>query len=140
MDIGSGVPGENPHAGQGAVLLDIGDGVGALVVLVPPSLEGQEIEIRPFAAGADSDGPGQGLAHVGVVPRPGPAGRFCSAVFPQLPEGIYEVYLRPVGPVALTVAITGGAVTEASWPFLTHRSERSSRGQGGSHDNSAAEP
>lgn len=115
MEIGSRVPAENPHAGQGAVLLDIGDDVGALVVLMPPSLEGEEVEIRPCAAGADGDRTRHGLAHVGVVPRQGPAGGLCAAVFPQLPEGIYELYLRPAGPVALTIAVTGGAVTEATW-------------------------
>jgi hypothetical protein len=31
---------ENPHAGQGSVMLDIGGDVGALVVTMPPELEG----------------------------------------------------------------------------------------------------
>ncbi len=38
---------ENPHAGQGSVLLDIGGDVGALVVAMPPSMVGTEIEIGP---------------------------------------------------------------------------------------------
>ena len=36
---------ENPHAGQGSVLLDIGGDVGALVVTMPPAMVGVEIEI-----------------------------------------------------------------------------------------------
>ena len=36
---------ENPHAGQGAVLLDIGGDVGALVVTMPRSTVGEEVEI-----------------------------------------------------------------------------------------------
>ncbi len=46
---------ENPYAGQGAVLLDIGGDVGALVVLMPAELTGEEVEIRP-AHGHDDDG------------------------------------------------------------------------------------
>lgn len=36
----------NPHAGQGSVLLDIGDGVGALVVTMPEAMLGHEVEIE----------------------------------------------------------------------------------------------
>jgi hypothetical protein len=36
---------ENPHAGQGSVMLDIGGDIGALVVTMPPSMLGVEIEI-----------------------------------------------------------------------------------------------
>ena len=38
---------ENPHAGQGSVLLDIGDDIGALVVTMPRDLVGEEVEILP---------------------------------------------------------------------------------------------
>src|SRR4051794_36596730 len=38
---------ENPHAGQGSVVLDIGGDVGALIVSAPPALAGEEIEICP---------------------------------------------------------------------------------------------
>jgi ABC-type Zn2+ transport system substrate-binding protein/surface adhesin len=37
---------ENPHAGHGSVVLDIGGDVGALVVAMPPELEGVEVEIK----------------------------------------------------------------------------------------------
>jgi hypothetical protein len=40
---------ENPYAGRGSVLLDIGGDVGALVVVMPPALDGVEIEIKPAA-------------------------------------------------------------------------------------------
>ena len=36
---------ENPYAGQGSVLLDIGGDVGALVVTMPAAMEGVEIEL-----------------------------------------------------------------------------------------------
>ena len=49
-------------------------------------------------------------------PRPAPAGIVYSLVYPQLTEGSYELYIRPREPVALTVEIAGGYVTEAVWP------------------------
>ncbi len=38
---------ENPYAGQGSVLLDIGGDVGALMVTMPAELDGVEVEIGP---------------------------------------------------------------------------------------------
>ncbi|TDW77312.1 hypothetical protein [Kribbella pratensis] len=118
---------ENPHAGKGSsVLLDIGGDIGALVVTLPAVLEGEEIELRPgdFAsthAGRHAHGHGHGhshaLPHVAVVPRPSPDGEIVhSAVFFEVPQGNYELYVRPDGPVQLTVDVTGGVVTEADWP------------------------
>jgi hypothetical protein len=101
---------ENPHAGQGrAVPLDIGGGIGALVVDMPAELEGVEIEIRRTGS-AD-------VAHVAVVARPTPNGRAMrSAVFFDLAEGPYELYQRPDGPVRLRVDVGGGRVLHAAWP------------------------
>ncbi len=101
---------ENPHAGRGlAVPLNIGDDVGALIVDMPPNLDGAEIEIRPIA-GAET-------AHGGVVARPAANGRaMYSAVFFEIRAGTYELYLRPGGPVRLRVGVTGGRVSYAEWP------------------------
>ena len=128
---------ENPHAGQGPVLLDVGGDVGALLVTMPASLEGVEIEIRPQPSepephlpvhshphlpdhGGHSTLPDSGdhshLSHVEVLPRPTPAGMVSCAVFPELTQGRYELYERPCGPVRLRVSITGGEVTQAFWP------------------------
>jgi hypothetical protein len=41
------VTAENPYAGQGMVVLDIGGDIGALVVMAPAVLDGVEIEICP---------------------------------------------------------------------------------------------
>jgi len=43
---------ENPYAGQGPVLLDIGGDVGALVVQMPAAMDGVEVELRPAGATA----------------------------------------------------------------------------------------
>ena len=45
---------ENPYAGQGPVLLDIGGDVGALVVVMPPDTDGLEVELRPAGTTAAS--------------------------------------------------------------------------------------
>lgn len=120
---------ENPHAGQGSVLLDIGGSVGALVVTMPAELAGVEVEIGPRGSGDCDGGGGRGghadetgghghhhRPHVAVVGRPVAAGLVHSLVFGELAEGDYELYRRPDGPVELAVSIAGGTVTEATWP------------------------
>lgn len=115
---------ENPHAGKGSsVLLDIGGDIGALVIAMPADLDGEEIELRPKGPDGHDYGHGHGhghghaFPHVAVVPRPSPDGEIAhSAVFFEVAEGSYELYVRPDGPVRLTVEVSGGVVTEASWP------------------------
>lgn len=132
---------ENPYAGQGPVLLDIGGDVGALVVVMPPDTDGLEVELRPAGAtatdasplwqdhrhghdhhhadaGAHDGAPGQpAYPHVGVVARPdGAAGVVHSLVYPSVTEGEYELYALPAGPVVMTASVIGGQVTRNRWP------------------------
>jgi ABC-type nickel/cobalt efflux system permease component RcnA len=117
---------ENPHAGKGSsVLLDIGEGVGAIVLTLPSSLEDAEIERRPTGthdhAHEHEHDHGHGhthtVPHVAVVPRTSPEGALLhSAVFFDVPEGTYDLYLLPNGPTGLTLEVTSGHVTEATWP------------------------
>jgi hypothetical protein len=102
---------ENPHAGQGAVLLDIGGDVGALVVQMPESLVDEEVEVRAVGLDAPDHHP-----HVAVVARPTRHGTLPSLVYPGLAAGVYDLCRRPTGPVALTVSVRGGEVTSARWP------------------------
>lgn len=106
---------ENPHAGQGPVLLDIGDGVGALVVFAPATLAGHEIEIRACSTmlAVQELPPPQ---HVSVLPRQGADSTRYAAVFGAVPAGDYELALRPAGPVQLVLSVPGSQVTEATWP------------------------
>ena len=118
---------ENAWAGQGAVVLDIGGNVGALVVSMPVSTLGLEVEIRPLdgqhvAGHAHTHEHGHGhehehLAHVAVVARPVGDARMASLVFPELEAGRYELFEkgRPDA-VALEVVVDGGAVATADWP------------------------
>ena len=85
---------ENTHAGQGAVLLDIGGTVGALVVLMPSEMLGVEVEIvrAPSEHGQHRHG-----QHVAVVARPLGAVMVPSLVFPDLEQGTYEAVGAPRG-------------------------------------------
>ena len=129
---------ENPFAGQGSVLLDIGGDVGALIVTMPPDLEGMEVEIAPEAdlghdaerhegheaaheGGHDHDHHG-GHAHghphrphVAVVNRPVQGDRVPSLVFPELVEGRYGLYEKGTTDVHLVVDVRGGEVATAAW-------------------------
>ena len=56
---------ENPHAGTGPVVLDIGGDVGALVVVMPADMDGLEVEIIPTGTDARPAG-GHGHADARV--------------------------------------------------------------------------
>lgn len=118
------VTSENPHAGQGSVLLDIGDDVGALVVTMPVDTAGLEVEIRPLGgrhhAGSHEqvdDHSHDHLVHVAVVARPVVDGTVPSLVYPELVTGRYDVFEKGhPDAVVLTVEVEGGRVTVADWP------------------------
>jgi len=117
---------ENPFAGQGAVMLDIGGNVGALIVEMPAGLDGVEVEIRPqgvmsehdhdgvHGAGGNHRHRGAHHAHVAVVSRPTGEGLMPWLVFPELLEGTYELYVKPDGEVRLVAAVQGGTVAYAT--------------------------
>jgi hypothetical protein len=124
---------DNSHAGQGPVVLDIGGEIGALVIAMPAGLVGSEIEARPVAGpalaahrphhghhhhhGHDHDhGHGSPLVHVGVLERSCDGTVHHTAVFGELHDGSYELYVRPDGPVQLTATVRGGEVTSERWP------------------------
>lgn len=108
---------ENPYAGQGSVLLDIGGDVGALVVTMPATMVDVEVEIRPEGHSAD---PGAGHhhhhPHVAVVERPVRGAVVPSLVFGELVEGRYELYVKGTDDVRLTVGVVGGEVATSTWP------------------------
>ena len=115
---------ENPHAGQGSVMLDIGGDVGALVVSMPLAMVGVEIEIEPVGGAAPEHdhehghGHGHGHGHrphVAVVDRPVTDGHEPSLVFPDLVEGSYELFDKGQDTVLLTAEIIGGQVTFLEW-------------------------
>ncbi len=113
----AGTEPENAWAGQGAVLLDIGGDVGALVVRMPASAVGLEVEIRRLDDVVRRHAHTH-LAHVAVVARPVVGGHLPSLVFGDLVGGRYELFEkgRPDA-VALTATVAGGTVTAADWPL-----------------------
>ncbi|MDQ2836639.1 MAG: hypothetical protein M3Y42_03245 [Actinomycetota bacterium] len=61
---------------------------------------------------------GPALVHVAVLGRPTDGGMAYSAVFGELQDGDYELYVRPDGPVRLRCTVRGGEVTTQTWPDL----------------------
>jgi hypothetical protein len=85
------------------VVLDLGDGVGALIIHTGPELLGEEIDISP----GDDDGRRQ---HKQVLRRLlGPQETTC-LVYDNLPEGEYTVWLP--GEPRRGVQVRGGEVSE----------------------------
>jgi hypothetical protein len=102
------LPDSSPVA---AVVLDIGDGFGAVVIDTPPWLEGHEIEIRKV--GAEWRG-----VHTAVRARLIPTGTQYAAVFGSLAEGRYHLRVRgdlDESPV-LSLDVTSASVTYSLWP------------------------
>jgi hypothetical protein len=67
-----------------AVLLDIGDGVGALIVYTSRELDGREIEVSQVGATA--------RIHTVVHAREVKGRTIFAGVFPSLPEGDYTLW------------------------------------------------
>lgn len=105
---------ENPHAGRGSVLLDIGGDVGALVVLAPDAMLGREVEIAPAGERFGE----VHRPHVAVVRRPVAGGAVPSLVFPELATGSYALAEKGTTDVRLVVDVRGGEVTSAVWPTV----------------------
>jgi hypothetical protein len=93
-------------SGAGSVVLDLGAGIGALILYTPAALDGAEIEISR---------PGHARTHSRVRPRETSAGTRYAAVYPGLPAGPYTIW-DPGGRPVLTTAIAGGSITSCHWP------------------------
>jgi hypothetical protein len=88
------------------VMLDLGPGVGALVLQAGADLHGAEIEISP--AGSDD-----ARSHKQVHERPAGGRPLYAAVFDRLPAGAYTLWLAG-RPLRRDVAVAGAAVTDIS--------------------------
>jgi hypothetical protein len=93
------------------VVLDIGGGLGALIVYADAAMHGSEVEISP--ADDDSD-----RSHKDVLER-GKGGRTAfTAVFDRLPAGAYTLWTDGVAR-ARGVQISAGSVAELDWTGVT---------------------
>ncbi len=95
--------------GPGSVIVELGAGIGALILYTPPGLDGEEIEI------SRDDEPGGRRTHSRVRPRPLPGVTRYAAVYPGLRAGQYTVWRDERTPAA-TAAVTGGQVSSCHWP------------------------
>jgi hypothetical protein len=95
-------------SGQGTVVLNIGAGIGALVIHAPGRLHGHEIEVSPVHDPALR-------THAAVRARYVRGGVRWSVVIDNLRAGRYVVWRDPVTPLD-EVQIAGGQVTEYEWP------------------------
>jgi hypothetical protein len=97
----------NHGAGQGPVVLDIGDGRGALVLYATGDMEGAEIDISPVGHDA-------GRSHVAVLARNDRGTVRHAAVYSSLAAGTYRLW-RPDGAPTREVEVQDGSVTEVRW-------------------------
>jgi len=88
------------------VMLDLGPGVGALVLETGAELHGVEVEISP--SGRDGE-----RSHKQVHERPVAGRPLYAAVFERLPAGEYTLWLDG-RPLRREVAVAGAAVTDIS--------------------------
>jgi hypothetical protein len=94
------------RAASGHVVLDIGDGVGALIVHTTEQLRGREIEASPH-------GHDWLRTHTAVLERRLGGRTLFAAVFPALPAGAYTIWRNDRSGDEITIA--GGAVAELDW-------------------------
>jgi hypothetical protein len=97
-----------PPSGIATVVLDIGEGVGALVVHAPPVLCGVEIELT-------RSGSSEPVTHTEVRERRLPEGSVFAGVFSALTAGDYRL-LAVGGHAGQELTIRSGRVTEVSLP------------------------
>jgi hypothetical protein len=93
----------------GSVVLELGPGVGALVLHTPQELDGREIEVSLQGA------PTGHRTHSQVRQRQLPGGPQYAAVYPGLPAGTYTIW-HDTDREAGSVTIAGGEVVTAWWP------------------------
>src|ERR1700738_545935 len=92
---------------QASVVLDIGEGVGALVIRTTADLRGTEVEVSPC-------GDDNARQHVEVHERRARDKAVFAAVFPGLSAGAYTIWRAPEERWR-EVVIRGGRVEEVDW-------------------------
>jgi hypothetical protein len=96
-------------SGSGSVVLNVGPGVGALVLHTPAGLDGREIEISPCGI------PAARRTHSQVRERRAGGSVQYAAVYPDLAAGDYTIWRDATTPAG-TVTITEAGVTSYQWP------------------------
>jgi len=94
---------------SGSVVLDLGPGIGALVLHAPPELNGRELDI------CAPETPALAITHSRVRCRHTARGVQHAAVYPNLRPGDYLVRLDREG-IQVPVTVVEARVTIAYWP------------------------
>jgi hypothetical protein len=94
-----------PH--EEAVVLELGEELGALIVYTDPALLHAEIEISP--AGADGD-----RSHKDVLERVVAGRSLYAAVFDNVPTGTYTLW-HDGAAITRGAAVAGGEIAELDW-------------------------
>jgi hypothetical protein len=102
-------------SGPGTVVLELGPGIGALVLYTPAELDGREIEISLDAVPGAPGAPAARRTHSQVRPRHMASATKYAAVYPDLAEGSYTIWADSARPAG-RVVIAGGRITNWSWP------------------------
>jgi hypothetical protein len=89
------------------VVLDLGAGMGALIIHADPGMHGVEIEISPAADDAARQ-------HKEVLERSIGGRPAFTAVFDRIPEGSYTLWVEDAAR-AREVSVVGGEVAELDW-------------------------
>jgi len=87
------------------VVLDIGQGIGALIIYTTKALRGYQIDVSL------KGNPTAKRVHTDVLERRIGGRLVCAAVFAELPEGEYITWSDP----AETFTITSGSIAELNW-------------------------
>jgi len=90
-----------------AVVINVGEHLGALVLESVEARSGIEVEIHPVSHP-------EGRTHVWVLPREGRDGLLYAAVFPSLESGDYAI-LDLDGSICEVVSVPPNQVTHATW-------------------------
>ena len=89
------------------IVLDIGQGIGALVIYTKEELRGRQIDVSLKGNSARK-------IHTDVLERRINGRPIFAAVFPSLPEGEYTIWSNPSD----EVTIAGGEVAELDWSSI----------------------
>jgi hypothetical protein len=96
-----------PTTPSRAVVINVGEHTGALVLASNEQRSGLEVEIHPVSRP-------DARTHVWVLPREGRDGVVYAAIFPSLASGDYAI-VDVDGSIAEVVAVPANQVTHATW-------------------------
>jgi hypothetical protein len=96
-----------PTVPSRAVVINVGEHTGALVLASNAKRSGLEVEIHPVARP-------DARRHVWVLPREGRDGVVYAAIFPSLESGDYAI-VDVDRSIAVVVAVPANQVTHATW-------------------------